>query len=531
MSDLHLDQLINGLSQGIIVLDEQKHIVHSNKWIGKHTGLTATEYQKNFLLDVFPSLKGTRVIAGVENALTTGMPTVISNILNPSPFELFANKKARKAGNRILQHVQISAVSVKTHKYCLINIIDVTASSQREKKLNSSLNKLKVATEEADRANASKSEFLANMSHEIRTPMYGVMGMSKLLGQTDLSEKQSEYLSNIDASSKILITVINDILDISKIYAGKLQIENLNFDLLKFIDSVFVSMQFQSSDKSLPLLLKVADDVPQYIKGDEVRLQQILLNLLSNAIKFTSKGQVGFSISTCELDDNMSKLIFAVKDTGIGIAGDKLSAIFEAFVQEDTTITRNFGGTGLGLSISLQLAKLMGGTISASSVEGKGSEFILTLPFNTDQVQKPVGVPQQTASEQELPPEFHGIEVLMVEDNEINQIIISMLLTDAKMLVTVANNGKEAIELMQNQQFDLILMDMQMPIMDGITATELIKADPRYDTLPIIAMTANAMERDRQRCIDAGMNDVIIKPIDTTILFNTIRKNLAGKKT
>jgi PAS domain S-box-containing protein len=526
LSDLHLDQLINGLSQGIIVLDEQKHIVHSNKWIEKHTGLTATDYHNLPLLDVFPSLEGSRVITSVESALTTGMPTVISNILNPSPFELFANKKAKEAGNRLLQHVQISALSAKKHKYCLINIVDVTASSQREQKLISSLNKLKIATEEAGRANAAKSEFLANMSHEIRTPMYGVMGMSRLIGQTDLSKEQREYLSNIDASSKLLMTVINDILDVSKIDAGKLQIENINFDLLKLINNVFISMQFHSSEKSLPLLLNVADDVPQYITGDEVRLQQILLNLLSNAIKFTANGQVGFSISICEMNDNKSELIFAVDDSGIGIAADKLNSIFEAFVQEDTAITRKFGGTGLGLSISLQLATLMGGALSASSVEGKGSEFILTLPINTDQVEKPVASSLQTSSEVELEPEFPGIKVLVVEDNEINQVIISMLLDEAKMLVTIANNGKEAVDLLEEQPFDLILMDMQMPVMDGITATEIIKADHRYNTLPIIAMTANAMEVDRQRCIAAGMNDVMIKPIDSTILFNTIEKNL-----
>lgn len=526
MSDLHLDQLINGLSQGIIVLDEEKHIVHCNKWVEKHAGLTATDYQNRNLIDVFPSLKGSRVVSSVENALTFGMPTVISNILNPSPFVLFANKKAKEAGDLLLQHVQISALSAKKHKYCLINIIDVTASSQREKKLNLSLNKLKVATEEAGRANAAKSEFLANMSHEIRTPMYGVMGMSRLLGQTNLSQTQREYLSNIDASSKLLITVINDILDISKIDAGKLQIENIDFDLLKFIDNVFVSMQFHSNEKSLPLLLNIDNNVPQTIKGDEVRLQQILLNLLSNAIKFTSKGQVSFSISTRELQGNKIDLVFAIQDSGIGIAKDKLSAIFEAFVQEDTAITRKFGGTGLGLSISLQLATLMGGELSATSVEGQGSKFVLTLPVHVDPVQKTTGAPQEVVFEAELEPEFPGIKVLVVEDNEINQVIISMILVEAKMLVTIANHGKEAIECLDQQPFDLILMDMQMPVMDGITATELIKADQRYKALPIIAMTANAMESDRQRCIDAGMNDVIIKPVDSTLLFNTIRHNL-----
>jgi CheY-like chemotaxis protein/two-component sensor histidine kinase len=388
-----------------------------------------------------------------------------------------------------------------------------------------------VQTSAAQAASRTKSEFLANMSHEIRTPMNAILGLMHLALQTKLSEQQCSYIKSADVAAKSLLVIINDILDFSKIEAGKLEMEETDFYLSVLTRASIDLLSENAHRKGLNFLLDLQEGTPDHLVGDPVRLGQVINNLLSNAIKFTAKGEILTSIRAVEQCAESVKLLVTVKDSGIGLTQEQISHLFTAFTQADTSTTRKYGGTGLGLAISKRLTEMMDGEIWCDSEPGQGSTFSFTARFKlADQTSQPEIISDEASSETELVKSILGAAILLVEDNEINQMVASELLQNAGFKVSIANNGREALEIIQKEKFDLVFMDIQMPEMDGLSATREIRKIERLKSIPIIAMTANAMSGDREESLMAGMNDHVNKPIDVTACFKTMLKWIPPKQ-
>lgn len=406
-------------------------------------------------------------------------------------------------------------------------ITDITDEKRAKLQLKQAKEEAEYEREAAEKANKAKSEFLANMSHEIRTPINGIMGMIELTLLTELKTNQKDNLITAKGCAMSLLNIINDILDFSKMEAGKLTIEKVDFDIKNLLDEITKAHSVRANEKGLELLYTFSSNIPPYLVGDPNRLQQVLNNLLSNAVKFTESGDVSVEVRKKASSEDFIELQFSVTDTGIGISPEGMKRLFKSFSQVDSSYTRRYSGTGLGLVISRQLVEMMSGKIQVNSEEGKGSTFYFTLPFRIGN--KPDQKPEINYLETKSP---QNLNILIVEDDEVNQLVLSNMLIEKGYTADIACNGLEALKAQTEKQYDLILMDIQMPEMDGVEATKRIRqreTDEGIKHTPIIALTAYALHGDREKFLALGMDDYIPKPITMSDLYATFDRVMSQK--
>ncbi len=417
--------------------------------------------------------------------------------------------------NRMIRALAASQEQIRQHQELL------------EERIRERTAELEKAMQGALVASQAKSEFLANMSHELRTPMNGLLGMLDLVLDGPVIGEDRENVEIAQRCAYSLLGLLNDILDLSKIEAGRMLLERVPFPVRKVVEECLMPHTSSAQQKGIALSYECAPDAAVRVAGDSLRLRQIVNNLVSNAIKFTESGSVRVIQTVARQPDHKLSLRIAVVDTGSGIPAEKLALIFEKFTQADSSITRKHGGTGLGLAITKKLAELHGGSIRVESEVGKGSRFIMEIPYDEIVEKVPSHTPQPVSASA-----TQAAHLLLVEDNPVNQRVVLAMLRKKGYSIEVANNGQEALEMLElsDREFDLVLMDVQMPVLDGLETTRAIRRDSRWLRLPIIAMTAHAMIGDKERCLKAGMNGYLSKPVQAATLIAAIEKQLSGAK-
>jgi PAS domain S-box-containing protein len=503
------EDILNSMHSGYVVQNKSGEIINFNKRSFEILGLTEEELLGKKSIDPewrcvkangepFPGEEHPAMVSLTQNKASKG---VIMGVLTPQNTERWISIDSKP-----LYHDEEGNAT-----HAATTFSDVTDQKKSQELLNRSKQK-------AERASKTKTEFLANMSHEIRTPLNGIVGMVSILEDTPLDSEQEELLETIQSSSDQLLAVINDILDISKIEAGKTELNEQVFDFRKAISNSFELFKNNAAKNKVELNLNFDENSPSIVLADETKILQITNNLISNAIKFTSNGSVNISVKAEKRAGNTVDINLTVSDSGIGIPKDKRHLLFKAFSQTDESITRDYGGTGLGLIICKKLAELMRGDITFRENRPQGAIFTFStrIKVSDDELAK-VKISEKKIRE--------DLKILVVEDNEVNATVIQRMLKKVNLSMDLAENGELACELVSGKDYDLIFMDLQMPVMDGLTATEKILAAYPDKDIKIIAMTANAFERDRKRCMEVGMIDFVSKPVRKKTLYEVIIKH------
>ncbi|MEZ4826742.1 MAG: ATP-binding protein [Bacteroidia bacterium] len=508
-NEITISAILNNVVDGVITFDPQKGIQTFNASAESMFGYTSEEMIGDYCVNLIADDSREWYEEMMISLMETG------RVEWKESEERIRGK--RKSGETFPMEIAICSVNLEDEYFYLAIIRDITDRKNAEKELID-------AKEVAEAAAKAKSQFLSHMSHEIRTPMNAVIGITDLLLEEDLTKEQLEHLKILKFSGENLLVIINDILDFSKIEAGKIELEEVPFILTELTASIRESLMPKARDKGIGINIEIDESLPDTFISDPVRISQILTNLMSNAVKFTREGRVNLRIFPTRQTKEGLFVRFEVEDSGIGIQADKLDLIFESFTQSQSDTTRKFGGTGLGLAITRSLVELLGGTVMVESELGKGSCFAFTIrltPGETQKLRESIAVGSRVKFSG-----LEGIHVLIVEDNKVNQIVAANYLKKWSILYDIAENGAEGVEMVKNMRYDLVLMDLHMPEMNGYDATRTIRActESYFQNLPIIALTASALSPVRGSVIEAGMNDFVSKPFRPDQLFQTMAK-------
>lgn len=498
--------IIANMNLGLLEVDRDDHIQYCNQSFSNLCGYTLEEMLGKRGSDLFASEEGKAQIMEKNKLREKG---------KSDSFELIVRNKRGEA-----RWWLVSGAPRYNDEGELVGSIGIHLDITEQKRLEKELERALVNAQEASEA---KAAFLANMSHEIRTPLNGIIGMMRELSKENLSERQNSYLSSARKASQHLLAIINNILDISKIEAGELQLEQSHFSIREVMTDVARILENQASERGIEFNVRVDDFVSAAFVGDATRIRQILINLAGNAIKFTEKGFVEIQCYAIQVNKYHQELTFSIKDTGVGMEDDFIAKVFTKFQQEDKSSSRRFGGTGLGMAITKELVELMNGTIVVRSEKGRGTDVQVRLTL-------PTGDPKHIEPGTLLPEQvtLHHKSVLLVEDNEMNRLVAINALAPYNMIISEAENGQQAIDLLQKENFDVILMDLQMPVMGGLEATRILRKVLKVDT-PVIALTANAFKSEIDTCMEAGMTDYVIKPFEEKTLVQAICKAFASQ--
>ena len=509
-----LRTVVDAIPDGIFVKDSTGRYLVLNKAFAKLNGVESPEQLLGkSAFDVFPKERAAAMHAADQEVMKATKPQVFEG----------ERSAMDAAGNE--QWILMTKVPLTNHQDEIVGVVGLIRNITERKRAEADLREAKEA---AEGANHAKSEFLANMSHEIRTPLNGVVGMTDLALETDLTSEQREYLDTVKLSADSLLTVINDILDFSKIEAGKIDLEMIDFNMRDHLEATLKTLAFRGDEKGLELLCEVAAEVPEMVRGDSNRLRQIVVNLVGNAIKFTDEGEVALKVRVDTVEGSDRIFHFTVSDTGVGIAPEKLKLIFEPFSQADTSTTRKYGGTGLGLSISARLVEMMGGRMWVESIAGKGSKFHFTARLGTSMEAVEVGTI--------APPEIlRGVRVLVVDDNRTNRRILEGMLKRWEMNSTSVEDGEKALAALSSAVEDgipygLILTDMHMPKMDGFALIERIRQKPELSTAIIMMLTSAGHRGDAARCQELAVSAYLLKPIRQSELREAIARVLGARE-